>query len=68
MYPNDELAVLVQEATALGFDASDLMPAAVGAGTFWSGMIDWVAADGVNPKRCSRESKTAGPRASKNGE
>ena len=23
------------------FDASDLMPAAVGQGTFWSGMVDW---------------------------
>ena len=30
------------------FDASDLMPASVGAGTFWSGMIDWVAANGEN--------------------
>ena len=45
-YPNDELAVMVSEATTLGFDASDLMPAAVGVGTFWSGMIDWVAANG----------------------
>ncbi|MET0567022.1 MAG: extracellular solute-binding protein [Acidimicrobiia bacterium] len=48
VYPNTELAVLVQEATTLGFDASDLMPAEVGAGTFWSGMIDWVAANGEN--------------------
>ncbi len=23
------------------FDASDLMPAEVGAGTFWTGMVDW---------------------------
>ena len=48
VYPNTELSVLVQEATTLGFDASDLMPAEVGAGTFWSGMIDWVAANGEN--------------------
>jgi alpha-glucoside transport system substrate-binding protein len=27
-------------ATMLRFDAFDLMPAEVGAGTFWSGMID----------------------------
>ena len=29
-------------ATAIGFDASDLMPPAVGAGTFWTGTVDWV--------------------------
>jgi alpha-glucoside transport system substrate-binding protein len=23
------------------FDASDLMPTEVGAGTFWAGMVDW---------------------------
>ena len=37
---------MVAEATAFGFDASDLMPAEVGAGTFWTGMVDWVAANG----------------------
>ncbi|MDH3682833.1 MAG: carbohydrate ABC transporter substrate-binding protein, partial [Acidimicrobiia bacterium] len=26
---------------AFAFDGSDLMPAAVGQGTFWTGMIDW---------------------------
>ncbi len=46
VYPNNQLSTLVQEATTLGFDASDLMPAEVGAGTFWSGMVDWVAANG----------------------
>jgi alpha-glucoside transport system substrate-binding protein len=45
-YPNDLLSVMVQNATTLGFDASDSMPAEVGAGTFWSGMVDWVAANG----------------------
>jgi len=24
------------------FDGSDMMPAAVGTGTFWTGMIDWL--------------------------
>jgi hypothetical protein len=28
-------------AGTFAFDASDQMPAAVGQGTFWSGMIDW---------------------------
>jgi alpha-glucoside transport system substrate-binding protein len=45
-YPNVGLAEIVNNATALGFDASDLMPAEVGAGSFWSGMVDWVAANG----------------------
>ncbi len=37
------LAQLVSEATAFRFDASDLMPGEVGAGTFWSGMTDYVS-------------------------
>jgi alpha-glucoside transport system substrate-binding protein len=47
-YANDILAgasVVLTEALKAGtgrFDASDLMPAAVGQGTFWSGMIDYV--------------------------
>lgn len=28
--------------TVFRFDASDLMPGAVGAGTFWTGMVDWI--------------------------
>ncbi len=24
------------------------MPAAVGAGSFWTGMVDWIAANGEN--------------------
>lgn len=47
-YPNVGLSEIVNNATALGFDASDLMPADVGQGTFWSGMVDWVAANGEN--------------------
>jgi alpha-glucoside transport system substrate-binding protein len=47
-YPNVGLAEIVNNATTLGFDASDLMPAEVGGGSFWSGMVDWVAADGAN--------------------
>lgn len=27
------------------FDASDLMPSAVGAGSFWTGMTDWILGD-----------------------
>ncbi len=45
-YPNTGLSEMVAGATTVGFDASDLMPAVVGAGSFWSGMVDWVAANG----------------------
>ena len=37
------IAALVAEATSFRFDASDLMPGEVGAGTFWSGMTDYVS-------------------------
>ncbi len=36
------LADLLLNAKVFRFDASDLMPAEVGAGSFWSGMVDWV--------------------------
>ena len=32
----------------IGFDASDLMPAAVGAGTFWTQTVDWANNNGSN--------------------
>ena len=42
-YVDQAQAEILQNATTLRFDASDLMPAEVGAGTFWSGMVDWVS-------------------------
>jgi alpha-glucoside transport system substrate-binding protein len=45
-YGNDieqGIAALVSEATAVRFDGSDLMPGAVGSGSFWKGMTDWVS-------------------------
>lgn len=36
------IEILQDPATTFRFDASDLMPSSVGAGTFWKGMIDWV--------------------------
>jgi alpha-glucoside transport system substrate-binding protein len=41
-------ADIVGNSTSFGFDASDLMPPAVGAGTFWSGMVEWIDAGGTN--------------------
>ena len=35
-------------ATSINFDASDLMPPAVGQGSFWTGISDWANANGSN--------------------
>lgn len=42
--PVDKLSVeILRDPNAtFRFDGSDLMPAAVGAGTFWRGMVDWI--------------------------
>jgi alpha-glucoside transport system substrate-binding protein len=37
-----KVAELLQNATSVRFDASDLMPGEVGAGSFWKGMVDYV--------------------------
>ncbi|MGA1835841.1 extracellular solute-binding protein [Herbiconiux sp. 11R-BC] len=36
------IKILQDPKTTFRFDASDLMPGAVGAGTFWKGMVDWI--------------------------
>ena len=36
------ITILQDPNTTFRFDASDLMPGAVGSGTFWAGMIDWI--------------------------
>jgi alpha-glucoside transport system substrate-binding protein len=36
------IKLLQAEDTVFRFDASDLMPAAVGTSSFWTGMVDWV--------------------------
>ncbi|MEU5946387.1 ABC transporter substrate-binding protein [Micromonospora sp. NPDC047465] len=42
--PIDKLSVqiLQDKSSVFRFDGSDLMPATVGAGTFWKGMVDWI--------------------------
>ena len=42
--PIDKLSVQILQDpnTVFRFDGSDLMPAAVGAGTLWKGMVDWI--------------------------
>jgi alpha-glucoside transport system substrate-binding protein len=39
---------IASNATAIGFDASDLMPPAVGQGSFWTGASDWANNNGAN--------------------
>lgn len=36
------IEILQDENTTFRFDGSDLMPGAVGAGSLWTGMVDWV--------------------------
>ncbi len=54
-------AQILAEATTLRFDASDLMPAEVGAGTFWSGMVEWVSAEGANTEEVFQEIEDSWP-------
>jgi alpha-glucoside transport system substrate-binding protein len=37
------IAELVGSATSVRFDGSDMMPGAVGSGSFWKGMTDWIS-------------------------
>ena len=38
----EAMEVLQDPSTTLRFDASDLMPATVGSGSFWKGMVSWI--------------------------
>ena len=45
-YANDTLrkqGEILLNATTFRFDGSDLMPGAIGAGSFWTGMVDYVS-------------------------
>ena len=45
LYPTEverQLGEIGAQADVLRFDASDLMPGAVGTGTFWRGIVDWI--------------------------
>ncbi len=50
-YPDDvakKQAEILANAEAIRFDGSDLMPGAVGTGSFWSGIVDFVNGDPVD--------------------
>jgi len=38
----DAMTLLQDPKTVFRFDASDLMPATVGSGSFWKGMVNWI--------------------------
>ena len=46
VYPDDltrKAAKILSEASTFRFDGSDLMPSAVGGGSFWTGILDYVS-------------------------
>jgi alpha-glucoside transport system substrate-binding protein len=50
-YPSDALrgfADILANAETFRFDGSDLMPGAVGAGSFWTGVTDYVSGDDLS--------------------
>ena len=55
-----EIAKMLVDATVFRFDASDLMPAEVGAGSFWTGMVDFV--NGVDAKTVLSNIEKSWPR------
>ncbi|MGC8839787.1 MAG: carbohydrate ABC transporter substrate-binding protein, partial [Anaerolineae bacterium] len=51
VYPDATTKAIAQalvSAEVFRFDASDLMPAAVGAGSFWKGTLDYVAGEDLD--------------------
>lgn len=38
----EAMKIVQDDSTVFRFDGSDLMPATVGAGSFWKGMVDWI--------------------------
>jgi alpha-glucoside transport system substrate-binding protein len=54
-YPNDIAAFAGQimlNATTFRFDGSDLMPGRIGAGAFWTGMVDYVGGKDAAAEGC----------------
>jgi alpha-glucoside transport system substrate-binding protein len=60
-YKQGVSADIVGNATAVGFDASDLMPPVVGSGSFWSGMVEWIDAKGTNTDQVLQEIDASWP-------
>ena len=48
VYPDDitrKMAAFLNEAETFRFDASDSMPASIGSGAFWQGILDYVSSE-----------------------
>jgi len=48
LYPDEttrKIGEIVADADVFRFDGSDLMPTEVGAGSFWTGMVEWTSGD-----------------------
>jgi hypothetical protein len=62
-YPDDftrGYAEMLAEADTIRFDASDMMPPVVGAGSFWRGMTEWT--EGRDARAVFREIDESWPR------
>ena len=57
----EKAAEIVGQSTGLVFDGGDLMPAPVGSGSFWKGMVDWVSASGANTEDVLKSIDAAWP-------
>lgn len=47
-YPNEvtkQISQMAIDASQVVYDGSDVMPKAVGSGTFWTGMVEWMQGD-----------------------
>ncbi len=60
-YASAEQAEILAAATTLRFDASDSMPAEVGQGSFWAGMVDWIAANGEGTEQVLADIEASWP-------
>lgn len=56
-YPDDttrKIAALAYNADVFRYDGSDVMPKAVGSGTFWTGMVEWMNGAKTSQQVCDQ--------------
>ncbi len=63
VYPMSDLAKIAREATVNRPDASDSMPAEVGAGTFRRGLVKWISQNGEGTEAILQEIEDSWPAA-----
>jgi alpha-glucoside transport system substrate-binding protein len=56
-----KVAEMIQNATSVRFDGSDLMPGAVGAGSFWKEMTSYVSGS-INEDTALKEIDASWPK------